>query len=184
MDVADNVKTALAAALAVPDMPEGFREIAFREVLRHLLSQPEQGTGATPATSAEQPGLVRLAGRTKVPVESLADLFEFEGDVVRVHAPSQRIDSVKARATREIALLVAAARQGSGLDESWTDVGHVRETLSSYGRYDQPNFSANLRSNEDVLNIRGKGSKTQIRLTQPGWEAATSMIRKLSGVDT
>jgi hypothetical protein len=112
--------------------------------------------------------------------EALADVFEIDGDAVTLHVASARISATKSQATREVALLVAAARQGSGADDGWTQVAHVREALQNYRRYDTNNFAASLRGATDAFNFRGKGAAQELRLTKPGWEMATDFIVSLA----
>jgi hypothetical protein len=184
------IKEALSLAWAEveeAELPEHVRERAFGEVVRHLLSADSSPAGqAMPRTEAAgtEPaavtaGLARLATRLGVPEGALADVLAIENDNVTLHVTTAKISATKSKATKEIALLVTVARQGAGLDESWTDVSHVREELTHYGRYDQSNFSKYLAATGDVFNIRGKPA--QLRLTRPGWEAATDLVRSLTG---
>jgi hypothetical protein len=163
-----------------PELPQQLLVPAFQEVLRHLLQAPSK---AVVPFSVPEPapttGLARLAARTKVSEQALGDIFDVDGDSISVHVASSRINSAKSRATRDIALLVVAARQGAGLDESWTAIGHVREALQNYNRYDASNFSSYLKASGDAFNVRGKGVSMELRLTQPGWEAATALIASL-----
>jgi hypothetical protein len=196
----DQIKDAVDLAWASvesADLPEGidnqYHLAVFTEVLRRGLDgdqvptaparRQEQTVGqrATAATPAEAgAGLGRLASRLLVSEDALADVFAVEGGNVMLHVGSARIATVKSRATREIALLVTAARQGADIDESWTDVSHVRDALSQYNRYDISNFSRYLRETGDVFNFRGKPIQ-RLRLTRPGWEAATQLVKTLTG---
>ena len=125
------------------------------------------------------PGLSRLATRFGIPEEALADILDVEDDSVTLHVASTKVSATKSRATREVALLIVAARQGAGIDESWTDVAHVRDALHHYNRYDTGNFSKYLKDTDDVFNFRGK--PVQLRLTRPGWEAAIELVKTLAG---
>jgi hypothetical protein len=171
------------------ELPEEWREPWGREVLRRLLAEGQplpsplgELVQATAVPSAADSRLGRLAVRVGVPESALADVFDVEGDDVALHVPSARIAAAKSRATREIALLIAAARQGAGIDESsWTDISHVRDALIQYNRYDQSNFAKYVRDTDDVFNLRGKPVQ-HLRLTRPGWEAAEAMIKSLAGL--
>ena len=79
------------------------------------------------------------------------------------------------------ALLIVAARQGSGVDDGWTSVGHIRDALQNYKKYDPNNFSAYLRRVADAFNFRGKNTSMEVRLTQPGWETVIALIASLTG---
>jgi hypothetical protein len=128
---------------------------------------------------ASQTWLGRLAAKFGVPESNLADVFEVEDNLVVLHVASARISATKSRATREVALLLTAARQGSGIDDAWTDVSYIRDALAQYNRYDQSNFSKYLRETDDVFNFRGR-PVNQIRLTRPGWETAGELIKALT----
>jgi hypothetical protein len=185
MELSEAIKKA-QQAVTDADLPEGLRAIAFQEVLRYCLSGaylntaspgPTHGVAASPAETQDR--MARLAAKTGVSGSALADLFDVDGEVT-LHVASSRIDSTKSKATREVALLVTAARQGSGIDDSWTPTSRIRDALQQYNRYDPNNFSSYLRKAGDFFNFKGKGSTQETRLTKPGWEAATELIRSLA----
>lgn len=184
MEIGLAIKTA-HDAVAGADLPPGLQEAAFGEVLRHLLrdsAQPsEAGVVHAGPVADDAAGLARLSARVGVSEAGLADVFEISREYVSLHVASSRINSAKSRATREVALLVCAARQGSGVDDSWTAVGHVREALQQYNRYDTSNFATYLRGAGDAFNFRGKGTSLEMRLTKPGWEMVSTLIRSLIG---
>lgn len=167
------------------DLPSEWCERAFGEVLRSLLSgrtAPVPQTQADETREAATKGgssLDRLAVRLGVSEFALADVFAIEDGAVSLHVSSSRISVAKSRATKEISLLMVAARQGAGIDESWTEVAHVRDALTQYNRYDTSNFSKYLRDTGDVFNFRGKPVQL-LRLTRQGWEAATELVRTLT----
>jgi hypothetical protein len=186
MELSDTLKSAHKTVVEA-DLPQELRETAFAEVLRHMLRAPSRPSPESrdhvdsPSPNGETSGLDRLGARVGVDTSALADLFEIQGDSVSLHVTSSRIPQAKSAATREVALLIAAARQGSGADDAWTSVGHIRDALQDYKKYDTNNFSAYLRRVADAFNFRGKGSSMEIRLTQPGWEIATALIASLAG---
>jgi len=177
------------ASVEEADLPGEWQEGAFLKILGRVLdgdsppviqSAAQVAMAETNSAGAES-GFARLAARLGVPENALADVFAIEDDTVTLHVSSAKISMTKSKATKEVALLTAVARQGAGLDESWTDVSHVRDALTQYGRYDQSNFSKYLRDTGDAFNIRGKPA--QLRLTRPGWEAATELVKTLTGTE-
>lgn len=185
MEIALAIKTAQQAVVEA-GLPTELQSVAFAEVLRHCLGEPvrevtQDERPGPRAAGTEAPGLARLAARAKVTEVALADVFEIDEDHVSLHVASSRISSVKRRATVEIALLIASARQASGVDDGWTAATHIRDTLQRYGRYDTSNFSAYLRNAADSFNYRGKATSLELRLTQYGWETALELVRSLAG---
>jgi hypothetical protein len=173
------------------DLPPQWQDLAFREVLRSLLAgvqteEPRPFAATQSDTSRPHSGgptsprMAQVAVRLGVSEPLLADVFSIEDDALTLHVSSGRISATKSKATREIALLVVAARQASGIDESWTAVNHVRDTLAQYSRYDTSNFAKYLRETDDVFNLRGKPVQ-HLRLTRPGWEAAAALAQSLTG---
>lgn len=192
MQSTDRIKEAIDLAWAsveASDLPTGIGDdyhlVIFTEVLRRALDgkqAPAPGTApiqaAAAASAPADTGLARLATRLMVPADALADVFAIEDGDVTLHVASTRIAATKSKATRDIALLVTGARQGADIDESWTDISHIRDALTQYSRYDTSNFSKYLRETGDVFNFRGKPVQ-QLRLTRPGWEAATQLVKSL-----
>lgn len=189
MDISEKITVAMNAVFRTDDVPEEFQVVAFREVLRHLLadaspSSPGQETEQTPLRNGvphNDGGLLTLASRLGLDVSRLEEILSITDDGLQLYAPSSRISAMKSKATRELALAVVAARQGSGLDEGWTKINEVREVVRDFGRYDESNFSTYVRGLGDVLSIRGRQSGVELRLTQPGWEAAVKVFSQLLG---
>jgi hypothetical protein len=185
MEITEALRAA-KQAIEQADLPETWQERAYGEVLHALLGGGEPAASSAVATLPREvgagsgSGLQKLAARFGVHEEALADVFAIEDDAVTVHVASGKLSATKSRATREVALLIAGARQGIGIDEAWTDITHVRNTLTQYNRYDRGNFAKYLRETQDVFNFKGK-PVSHIRLTRQGWEAATELIKNLTG---
>jgi hypothetical protein len=178
------------AAVDAASLPEEWQTAAFTEVLRHLLG----GSGGSapfmpvhlpaspvPPTVGEGNGVAKFAKRVGLDEAVLHDIYGFEGGGVSLHVASTKIAVSKKSATREIALLIVAARQGIGVDDGWTAVSHIREVLHNYNRFDSSNFATNIKAVSDAFNFRGKGASVEIRLTQPGWEIASAFVREIAG---
>lgn len=183
-------------AVESAELPADWQPTAFKVSLGYLLgtlavspgnqsvpASPGNAPGnAEPSTHTANEGVQKFASRVKVPVPALEDVYEFDEELVRLHVGAAKISTSKSQAAREVAILVAAARQGTGLDDGWTATSHIRQALTDYGRLDASNFAANMKKVSDAFNFRGKGAATEVRLTQPGWEIAAQMVRKVAGV--
>jgi hypothetical protein len=170
-------------------IPESVRQVAYAELLRHELASlsrpPADGAAPSGATHTNAPvngaGIEALAKRMGVSKDVTAEVFDVTGEQVDVIVPSGRLASAKSAATGQLAVLVAAGRQGLGLDDGWTGIQHVRDTCAAYNKYDQGNFSTYMRQSADWFNTRGKGPKTELRLNKVGWERAAELVNALAG---
>ena len=78
--------------------------------------------------------------------------------------------SKTATATKQIALLIAGARQAAGIDE-WTSWDQFRTVCADYKRLDSGNFAKTIREMEDVFRLRKESErKLAVTLARPGWE--------------
>lgn len=190
----DNIKDILSEATeaATGDtIPPELREVAFSKVFDLLVSQrmgtpkadmvPPALVGSTPAAavSAESP-LGKIAARLRVSEASLESVYHPDGNAFDILVPGSRLDAKKAPATKQLALLVCAARQGAELEE-WTDADEIRHFSEEFKRYDSANFASAIKELSDVLLIRQSGRKMLVKLSRPGWERAADLVRRLSG---
>ena len=105
-----------------------------------------------------------------------------DGGTVELVLPPSRFAPAKARATEQIALLVAAARQAAGLDEDgWTSVERIRDACENFKRYDSGNFASAIKGMDDVFTVRGSGRDRRVRMTAPAWQRAKELLSDLVG---
>lgn len=124
----------------------------------------------------------RVSGALRVTLDVAELVFAEQDGAPHLVISSKRIAQNKAKAARQIAQLIAAARQSAGLEE-WTSVGTIRQVVSDYGRLDSSNFAASLQQMDDVAVLRGKGLQREIKITRPGIEATAELVRSLAGVE-
>ena len=91
-----------------------------------------------------------------------------------------KLDSSTATATKQIALLVAGARQLTGVEE-WTDSKEIRRICSDYGRFDTTNFAKTIKVMDDAFSFRGKSQQLQVRLHQRGIDKLKQLITSVTG---
>ena len=161
--------------------PDSLKETALREAIR--LRSEEAGFGGSPqvgrgggttAARRQEPAgaddlLGKIASRLGVEREQLEDIFdEQDGSIGLIVAP-RRLDGAVASGTKQIALLVATARQGAEL-EDWTSVNEIRRWCEEYKRYDSTNFSKTIGSMDNVFGMRGQKQQRQVKMSRPAWD--------------
>lgn len=141
----------------------------------------DQGSAGAGAGAVAVPeGIGPLAARLGLVEDDLADVFgtNREGRV-EIHVPTPLLTKAKSGATKELALLVLASEQYAG--DAWTSVESIRKVVADYGKYDASNFTSSLRQLGTAATVRGKQSSAEYRLTRVGWEAASTLVGRLSG---
>ncbi len=184
--VPEEVAGILRAALQAVDeaeIPSELRPVAFAKAFE-TLTRDSAGQPASSATDrppqAGQEGLQSIASRLGLPLSTVENAFVIESGRAELVIPPSRFEAAKSRATEQIALLVAAARQGAGLDDDgWTAVDHIREACEHFKRHDSSNFATTIKDMEDVLTVRGAGRDRKVRMTAPAWHRAAELLSTL-----
>lgn len=174
-------------------VPDGLREVAFTIGIETLIggpsSLPPQTTQAPSldltipargtAPAGDSPGAL-LASRLGVSYADVTDVFNFGGDQdPELVVGSGKLPPQDAAATKEIAVLIAAARQGTGREE-WTPFSEIRSTCAQYGRLDTNNFASTMKELETYFSFRSPSPrKREVKLNRPGWERATALVTRL-----
>jgi hypothetical protein len=170
-------------------IPEDLREVAFKEAIRLREEGAPQSASnraklAQPHSTAKVSGgdgaLTKIATRFGVESGQVAEVFVERDGEVRLAVGTRALSTGKAPATKEIALLIAGARQACEVEE-WTSVNVIRDWCKEYGRYDSANFGSAIASMEDLFQFSGKGQKREVKLRQPAWEDAGDIIRRMVG---
>jgi hypothetical protein len=126
-------------------------------------------------------GLLDLvASRLRLDRAVVADVFDDSDGTIDVIVTPRKLDPTKARATKQLALLVVAARQAAELEE-WTDVDEIRRLVEDYKKYDSANFASAIKEMHDDFRIKQVGRKITVKLGRPGWDRAAELVRKLAG---
>jgi hypothetical protein len=184
--------------LDAAEVPEDLREVAFTIGINTLLGAtpqapaPQQPAGSSSrpdevtfpaqgtAPTADSPG-AQLSARLGVPYEDVIEVFNFGDKGPELVIGSGRLPSQVAAATKEIAVLIAAARQGIGLEE-WTAFGDIRDVCATYGRLDSANFASTMKELESYFGFRSPSPrKREVKLNRPGWERASELVMRLVG---
>ncbi len=186
-DMADMFK-AMLAAMEEAGVPDDLRAVAFAKGLDLLAAGSHRPGGVPPATGEEpsapsEGGMARIAAKLSVSVDAAREVFDLDGDRLDLIVPPGRLDKTKARATREIGLLISAARQASSLDTDWTPTSTIRDACTEFGKYDSANFATSLNTLGNLCSFRGKGQQREVRVNRQGLEEAGVLVRRLSGLE-
>jgi hypothetical protein len=187
--------TRALAAVDTANIPDGLRETAFTSALALLTG----GLTAAPAAPAPPvPGattppppsggpsvngttgsalLDKIAAGLEVELAKVKRLFAEKDGAPQLIVRSSKLPKAKAAAAHDIALLLMAARQLGGLDE-YTEAEVIRDAVKHYGKFDQSNFSGQMKALDHYILTDGKGAATKRKLTHPGVEAAAAMVEK------
>lgn len=122
------------------DVPEDLRAVAFDCVWNAVLADAVPVTDdASDSLSGAgvKTDLSGLAAKLGVEVELAAEVFDQQEDgSISVQFPTSKLANTKLDATRELALLVCAARQCA--QEQWTGGDVIRTVCQDYGKFDSP----------------------------------------------
>lgn len=188
-DISDHLKAALSDVKDA-QIPEVLMPLAFEEALRLRGGKPgtqsegSSGSGS-PGSNGEQTPVVDgdlsdIAARFGVDLSAINEVFVQKDGEIHLAIGSKAIASGKATGAKEIALLVAGARQAIG-SEDWTSVNAIREECKHYGRYDASNYGSTITEMENLFQFTGKGQSREVKMRQPAWEEAGDLVRRLVG---
>jgi len=179
-----------AAAVAAADIPEDLRSVAFGKAVDLIVGVPsmsqvdttaehrsgrqqrEEGSMGTP--------LAMISRKFETEIEVIAEAFEVEDGVPQLTIPRSKLATSKKAATKQIALLVAAARQAAEV-EDWTESKTLRESADAYGKYNSPNFAAAISELEDDFSFSGKGRTRRVKVRRDGFKTAGALVKQLVG---
>lgn len=164
----------LAAKLPPELEPAGFAALAS-----HFLAASSPGKSGIqaqfgPATSVHDwPS--RAAARMNLSVETLDSVFDTAETEPRLIVSFGRLPQGRAAATRTVALILAAARQGGEVDDGWTSTAILREACRDFGVLDQANFASHVTALDGAA-FRGTGARREVKVTARGFELASQQI--------
>jgi hypothetical protein len=185
-DVATVLRQAVAAVEASGVEP-GLRSAAFERAIDLLtrdrsetpLDAPSGRADRAPAAdgSPSDP-LSLIAIKLGLEREVVEEVFAVEGSDLTLTVSRGRLDARKAAGTKQIALLLAAARQSAAFEE-WTEGALVRQVADDYGKYDGSNFAATLGEMGDFFAMTGSGQRAKLKVRRAGFDAARELIASL-----
>jgi hypothetical protein len=184
---ADEVSRILRQAAEVvkaADIPNELRPTAFGKAVDLLAGRPVTETkvpkqGGTPEPESAET-LDKIAAKLGLDREAIDEIFEVEdGDVKLTIAPA-KLEAQKTKGAKQVALLVAAARQAAGV-EDWTTQDTIRVVAIDYNKFDSPNFAQTLSELGDYFSFSGAGRGRRLKMRRAGFEEAAALIERLRG---
>jgi hypothetical protein len=188
-----NITEALQQAAGIVEgagLPADLRVAAFEKAVDALLGSPTatgvgRGVSAGVETTAPAAGLTSalscISRKLGVDEEVVSEVFDVrDGSLDVILGYSRFADGVAAGA-RELAVLVVAGRQASGIDaDGWTSVVEIREICKEFNKFDEANFASTVTKMGDVFGISGKGLTRKVKMSRAGWEKAKQLVEKLT----
>lgn len=173
-----------AEAVVAADLPENLRNTAFGKAVDLLTQGPPAGSqvrsafGSETSRGTDDP-LQAIGAKLGLERSLIDEVFEVENGNVNLTIARSKLEPKKAAGTKQIALLLAAARQGAGI-EDWTEGRTIRAVASDYGKFDGPNFASSISELGDYFSFSGSGSGRRLKMRRAGFEEAASVIKKLN----
>ena len=187
------------AAEATKDLAEGhLRDIAFEKVLDHLLAgggaasslenrvpAPAADIGAAQQSSVPADGVLgdeqqradAVARYFKIAPEQVVDIFDVSDQVPALKLRSTQLETPRAEATRQIALLITGVHTALGQETSTSD---IKQATDEYSRLDGSNFMKTLTDMPELAVLGKRGSRNRIvRMKVRGAEEAQGLVQRL-----
>lgn len=191
MNAEDVLRQALAAVDGA-EIPSELRQAAFAKAV-DLISGPREPQSDVSSSNGSRlaPAQIRLNNTNGGMLDKIgqklgvdlavveAIFHEDEGEPALGIAPG-KLPVAKTAATRDIALLISAARQAAELEE-FTPASKIREIAEDYKRCDSSNFASAIGGMTESFTFKGTGQGRQVKLSRPGWEHAKELALRLTG---
>lgn len=172
------------------EVPEALRGGAFEAVLAAMLEiggtsvgRAEEGLRRGGGARGGESGSVvaQIGIRCGLDVARVKEVYDEDSEQGLVLVvPVGKLESSKASAAKQIALLMAGGRQLGGLEE-WTDVRGIRSMCEHYGKFDTANFATTVKKLQDEFSFKGSGQQRQVRINQVGVERLKTLLGELVG---
>jgi hypothetical protein len=133
------------------------------------------------ADFGDDPKLAMIARKLEVTDEEVDRVFHDSDGELGIGIAASKLPKAMSAAMKDIALLVAAARQAGGYDLSWTKTSEIRRICIDFGKFDTANFASTITEMGGVFNFRGKGQSREIKVLRPGFEAAGTLVKRYAG---
>ncbi len=175
-------------AIEEANVPNDVRPVAFGKAVDMLLQLTTNGAGGSVVSNPRSPDKSSITSQ----LASLCEILDIEPNIassvfnvndeaieIRVH-PSKLAPKLSA-ATKQVALLFVAARQGTRFEE-YTLVSEIRAQCLKMGVLDATNFSASIKSMKELIMSKGTGTGREVKMNRQGWIEAAALVKRLAGI--
>lgn len=171
------------------DIPEAKQEMAFDAIFSFLAqggaapgpSVPAAEHYGRPAAEERAAGLAGVAKALKIDEETASYLYDIDGRDLDVTIARDDLSSDRATAMREVALLVVAGRQASGIDEDRTDSRQVRNQGVHLGVMAKNTFRQEMGALNPQITSKPQGQYGRsLKMTRIGYDAAASIAQRIA----
>ncbi len=179
----DDIPSLLAAAandVEESGVPDDLRPSAFQAAVALRTTDAGERTAAPAADARGRADWhASVAAALDVSAADIEEAFDMDGERLRLTILPSRLPPQKAAATKDVALLISAARQAAGVDEDgWTPVDAIRSECREIGVLDANNFAADIQL-PDLMSVRGRGRSRELKITRRGFEQAGIRLKDL-----
>ena len=143
-----------------------------------MVPSTRASTGATPSadTGDTDEAWGRMCSRSGINVDDWERLVSLRKGQVELTVSKARLPATARAATRDVVLLLGAARRGARQGED-TPLEDVRNELVRYGRLSSGHFREYVDALDDVINVARDGRT--YRLLPDAWEALPATAARL-----
>lgn len=186
-DELQRILTTAIGALATADVPGDLRASAFEKSFDFLaadrLSSPKKERAAEkqPGTDSVSDEVALIARKCSISEDEINRVLEIDDGEVHIQVSPSKLSSVKKTAMQEVARIVCAARQASGIDSDWTQSSTIRSACDALGVLDSSNFAQAIKDLKgDGVRLAEESRKFSLKTNAAGYEQAGEIIKRLA----
>jgi hypothetical protein len=192
IDNASDLASKTWEALAASDIPEEAYDVAFGAVFAYLAEgTPAAATGSArvrehsprggTANEGAGVGTAAIANALGVSEDAVAYLFDIDGRSLDLTIRRDQLSKDRATALKEVALLVVAGRQATGLDTERTDSNHVRAQGVELGVMAKNTFREEMGNLGPLVTSRPLGRFNRaLKMTKHGYDETAKLVERIA----
>lgn len=174
------------------NIPEEYRIKAFEKSIDLIVGHKGEtiksvatnssSDGSNQAGDTSSSVIGSISSELDIPTVVLEEVYymDEDNDQLKIIIGSSKLEDSIAGATKEIALLIAGARQLGGI-EDWTSTDLIRQECEYFNKYDSTNFAKTIKRMDDVFSFIGSGQSRKVKINRPGLEKLAELINSITG---